>query len=64
VKTPAFCTVIFNGVVVQNHAEIFGQTAGGQPPRYVAHPSKMPISIQDHGDRIRFRNIWIRPLGE
>jgi hypothetical protein len=30
----------------------------------VAHPSKMPISIQDHGDRIRFRNIWIRPLGE
>lgn len=61
---PARCTVIFNGVVVQHHAEIYGPTAGGQPPRYSAHPSRLPISIQDHGDRIRFRNIWVRPLGE
>lgn len=63
-KTPASCTVLFNGVVVQHRAEIFGRTAGGQPPSYVAHPAKLPISLQDHGDRIRFRNIWVRPLGE
>ncbi|MGA0420441.1 MAG: 3-keto-disaccharide hydrolase [Phycisphaerales bacterium] len=63
-KTPAYCTVIFNGVVVQNHVEIFGRTAAGQPPTYAKHPDRMPISIQDHGDRVRFRNIWIRPMGE
>ncbi len=64
VKTPAYCTVIFNGVVVQNHAEIRGRTAVGDPPTYEKHPERMPISIQDHGDAIRFRNIWVRPLGE
>lgn len=62
-KSPAYCTVIFNGVVVQNHEQVFGRTAVGDPPTYAKHPERMPISIQDHGDAIRFRNIWVRPLG-
>ena len=63
VKTPAFCTVIFNGVLVQNHSEIFGRTAHAARASYSKHPDALPISIQDHGDALRFRNIWVRPLG-
>lgn len=62
-QSPAYCTVIFNGVVVQNHAEIFGRTAHAAPASYAPHAAKLPISIQDHGDALRFRNIWVRPLG-
>lgn len=64
VKTPAYCTVLFNGVVVQNHVEFFGRTAHMRPAAYSKHPDRLPISIQDHGDKLRFRNIWVRPLGQ
>lgn len=64
VTSPATCTVLFNGVVVQNHVEFFGRTAHMRQAAYAKHPDKMPISIQDHGDALRFRNIWVRPLGD
>ncbi|MGA1392374.1 MAG: 3-keto-disaccharide hydrolase [Phycisphaerales bacterium] len=63
VKSPASCTVLFNGLVVQNHVEFFGRTAHMRPASYSKHPDRLPISIQDHGDALRFRNIWVRPLG-
>jgi hypothetical protein len=54
-------TVLQNGVLVQDHAEIKGPTAE-QPTKYEAHPLKQPLDLQDHGNPVRYRNIWIREL--
>jgi len=63
-KTPAYVTVFHNGVLVQNHFQLTGET------RYIGQPSYRPydraaIKLQAHGDPsapISFRNIWIREL--
>ena len=54
-------TVLHNGVLVQDNVEIKGPT-GQQPTKYEPHPLKQPLELQDHGNPIRFRNIWIREL--
>lgn len=59
---PAALTVLHNGVLIQNHFQLEGSTAWDRPPQYEAHPTKLPIHIQDHGNPVRFRNIWIREL--
>lgn len=59
---PAYVTVLHNGVLIQNHAELAGSTAWDKPPAYEAHPPKQPLFIQDHGNPVQFRNIWIREL--
>ncbi|MFC6997109.1 3-keto-disaccharide hydrolase [Rufibacter roseus] len=59
--SPARVTVLHNGVVVQNNVEIKGPTEYIGLPQYKAH-GKAPISLQDHGDLISYRNIWIREL--
>ncbi len=56
-------TVLFNGVLVQDSVEMLGATAHGARAQYKAHPETGSIRIQDHGDPIKFRNIWVRPLG-
>lgn len=61
---PATATVLLNGVLVQDHAEILGSTAHMARAAYRAHPERLPIRLQDHGDAILFRNIWVRPLPE
>lgn len=61
---PGYVTVLHNGVVVQNHSELQGTTAWDRPPAYEPHADKLPLSIQDHGNPVRFRNIWIRELPE
>lgn len=61
-KTPGYITVFHNGVLIQNHTEIQGSTAWHKPPEYTAHAEKLPISLQNHGDAVRYRNIWIREL--
>ena len=61
-KSPAYVTVIHNGVLVQNHTEIKGPTAYVGAPSYFAHPSKMPLRLQDHSNKVRYRNIWVREL--
>jgi hypothetical protein len=64
VKTPAYATVFFNGVLVENHFELKGQTLYIGKPFYKAYTSA-PIKLQAHGDKsepISFRNIWIREL--
>jgi hypothetical protein len=58
---PGTMTVLQNGILVQDHVEIKGPTAH-QPTKYEAHPLKQPLVLQDHGNPIRFRNIWIREL--
>ncbi len=61
-KSPAYITATHNGVLILNHFELKGDTPFNRPPRYEAHPPKGPISLQDHGNPVRFRNIWIREL--
>jgi hypothetical protein len=61
---PARITVLHNGVVVQNNVEIKGLTAHKQIAKYKRHDDKLPISLQDHGNPTRFRNIWLRELPE
>ena len=66
VKAPAYVTVFHNGVLVQNHFRLTGET------RYIGEPSyrpyqRAPIKLQAHGDPsapISFRNIWVRELGD
>lgn len=58
----ATITVIHNGVLVQDHVEVRGTTTHEGEPKYTKHAPKQPISIQDHGNPVRFRNIWVRPL--
>jgi len=60
--SPATVTVVHNGVVVQNHFTLLGDTPYNRPPRYKQHPADLPIRLQDHGNPVRFRNIWVRPL--
>lgn len=57
-------TVLLNGVVVQNNVEIKGPTLWKARTEYVTHGDKLPISLQYHGNAVRYRNIWIRELGE
>jgi len=59
---PARMTVLHNGVLVQDDVELTGPTAHHQRPPYTAQPDKLPLALQDHGDPVRFRNIWIREL--
>jgi hypothetical protein len=64
VKTPAYATVFFNGVLVQNHFELTGETLYIGKPSYKKYDSA-PIKLQAHGDPsqpISFRNIWVREL--
>ena len=63
-KTPAYATVFFNGVLVENHFELTGQTLYIGKPFYKPYTSA-PIKLQAHGDKsepISFRNIWVREL--
>jgi hypothetical protein len=63
-QSPARMTVFHNGVLIQNNVELTGPTTWLERPPYRAHPEKLPISLQDHGNPVRFRNIWVRELGD
>jgi hypothetical protein len=60
---PARMTVLHNGVLVQDNVELSGPTAHHERPPYKPGPDKLPLALQDHGDPVRYRNIWIRNLG-
>ncbi len=63
-RRPARVTVLHNGVLVQDNVELTGPTAHGERPPYKPQPEKLPLALQDHGDPVRYRNIWIRELHE
>lgn len=61
-ERPATMTVLHNGVLIQNHVTLKGPTLYIGEPVYEAHPEKAPLMLQDHGNPVSFRNIWVREL--
>lgn len=61
-ESPAYVTVLHNGVLVQNHVPLLGKTVFMGQPAYASHSPKQPLVLQDHGNPVSFRNIWIRHL--
>ncbi len=59
---PGYVTVLHNGVLVQDHTELLGSTAWDSPPMYSRHAERLPISLQFHGNPVRYRNIWLREI--
>ncbi len=60
--SPAHMTVLQNGVLIQDNFELLGATAWLEAPAYTAHGEKESLLLQNHGNAVRFRNIWIREL--
>jgi hypothetical protein len=63
-EKPAYFTVFFNGVLVHNHQSQLGTTIWRQVAKYSPHPAEEPLSLQDHNQPVRYRNIWIRRLAK
>lgn len=59
---PAYVTVIHNGILVHNHQEILGKAVHRRVAQYTPHAAEEPLSLQDHGQLVRYRNIWMRRL--
>jgi len=60
--SPAYITALHNGVLILNHFALKGDTPFTRPPQYKPHADRLPIRLQDHGNPMRFRNIWIREI--
>ena len=62
VEKPGRVSVIHNGVAIHSDTVIKGSTNWHEPPAYHPHADTLPIRIQDHGNPVQFRNIWVRPI--
>jgi len=62
VVKPGYVTLIQNGVLMLNHFELEGPTSFVEAPHYKPHAETGPISLQFHGDAVKFRNIWAREI--
>ena len=60
--SPAYATVVHNGIVVQNRVAFLGATRHREVAVYAKHESELPLALQDHGNPVRWRNIWIMRL--
>lgn len=66
-ESPAYATVFHNGVLTQPRRALHGGTGHKKIGEYKQHPEKGPLALQDHGNPVRYRNVWIReikPLAE
>jgi 3-keto-disaccharide hydrolase len=61
-EKPATATVLHNGIIVHNATAFLGPTQHKSIGKYLPQHVKGPLQLQDHGNPVRFRNIWIRPL--
>jgi hypothetical protein len=57
---PGSFTVLHNGVLIQDHVPVAGKATTAAPLQGVVE--KGPLYLQDHGNPVRYRNIWIRRL--
>jgi hypothetical protein len=62
VEAPPYVTLLHNGVVVHNHTALLGPSSHKRLAKLVVHPPKGPIRLQDHGNPVRYRSIWVREL--
>ncbi len=62
VRDSARITVLHNGVLVQDNTVITGGTVHARRAHYESHPDRLPLMLQDHGNPVRYREIWIREL--
>ncbi len=62
--SPATVTVLHNGILVQDNMAFTGPTSHKRRPEYKKHAEKLSLVLQDHGDLVKYRNIWIRDLDE
>jgi hypothetical protein len=60
--SPAYVTVLHNGVAVQNHTEILGDTGHRIFPVYTPAGPRGPVMLQAHGNPVRYRNLWVRNM--
>lgn len=60
---PALATVLLNGVIVQHATPLIGSTQHRAVGTYEVHGEKGALQLQDHGEPVRYRNIWIREIG-
>ncbi len=62
--SPAYATVFWNGVIVHNRQRIAGPTSPTQTVHQYdkPHEAELPLTLQDHSNPVRFRNIWVRRL--
>jgi hypothetical protein len=60
--SPARLTVFLNGVLVQHDVVLTGPTEYRGQPKYFPHAARLPLELQDHGNPVAFRNIWVREL--
>ena len=60
---PAYQTVFWNGVAIHNRKEVIGATVWRAVAGYTPHAAELPLMLQDHGNPVRYRNIWVRRLG-
>jgi hypothetical protein len=61
---PARVTVVWNGVKVQDNYELVGVVQHQNATKYQYHEAKLPLQIQDHGDKVMFKNIWVKPIDD
>ena len=60
--SPGAVSVVHNGVAIHSGTVILGPTSWHVPPRYQKHADALPITLQDHGNPVQFRSIWVRPF--
>jgi hypothetical protein len=59
---PAFMTVFWNGVLAHNRQELLGPTGHRTASTYAPHAAELPLTLQDHSNPVRYRNVWVRRL--
>lgn len=64
VVRPATVTVVHNGVLVQDQTVITGWTEHDHVATYRPHGDRLPVLLQEHGVAVRYRNVWVRELGD